>query len=60
MGGEGEGGTDVRQVTDLVVDDCLFGLRSHVLWFIAGLEASLLENIPFRIKKSAMIFWDQK
>ena len=50
MGGEGEGGTEVSQVTDLVVDDCLFGLRGHVLWFIAGLKTSLSEmSINMRI-----------
>ena len=44
MGGEGEGGIEVRQVTDLV-DICWFGFRSQVLWFIAGLECSLVKRI---------------
>ena len=43
MGGEGEGGIEVRQVTDLV-DICWFGFRSQVLWFIAGLECNLVKR----------------
>ncbi len=42
-GGEGEGGTEVRQVTDLVDVVCWFGFKSHVLWVIAGLDCSLFE-----------------
>ena len=43
VGGEGEGGIEVRQVTDLV-ESCWFGFRSQVLWFIAGLECSLFKK----------------
>ena len=49
VGGEGEGGIEVRQVTDLV-ESCWFGFRSQVLWFIAGLECNLFKKKYQRVK----------